>query len=91
MTVKDDGNATRSFVNDKKLNMDYWDVIESFAEEYADRLVRYSITFPTKAKKNPDENGDEIFLDICKQITDFSTRLLETEYGCKFPYVDENF
>lgn len=89
MSNRSDANVARSFVNDKRLNMAYWDVLESYTEEYVDELIRMSVTIPTKANDKLDENGDEIFLDICKQITDFSTRLLETEYGCKFPYVDE--
>lgn len=74
----------------KKGNMAYWDTIDGLAVEYVEQLIKYS-TNPVKLGDNDFMDDDDVILEISKIITEFATELLETEYGAKFPYVDENY
>lgn len=72
----------------KKANMTYWDGIDALSEEYVRDLLAYSMS-PTKV--DTDEDEDDVFMDVSKEITEFATMLLEERFGAYFPYVDENY
>lgn len=74
----------------KKGNMAYWDAIDELSTEFASKLIECS----TRPVKYGDEfvlDDDDIMIDISKQIIEFATNLLMSEYGAEFPYVDENY
>ena len=70
----------------KKANMAYWDEIDELAEEY----VRNLIAFSTE-KTSLYEDDDDAIMDLVKEVTEFTTKLLEERISAEFPYVDENY
>lgn len=74
----------------KKGNMAYWDAIDELSTEFASKLIECS-TRPVKCGDEFVLDDDDIMIDISKQITEFATNLLMSEYGAEFPYVDENY
>lgn len=91
-------------MNNKKENMMYWDAIDSLTEGYVKKLVKLSTTkvnmygscyteddiqeMDAEERKEAREEG---VMEIAKEITEFAVKLLEEQYGAKFPYVDENY
>lgn len=74
----------------KKGNMAYWDAIDNLATDYTQKLIECS-TKPVKLGDGFVLDDDDAILEISKQITEFATKLLESQYGAEFPYVDENY
>lgn len=72
----------------KKANMAYWDAIDGLAEDYVRELIEFS---QSPIKVDDDEDEDEVFMDISKEITELAIKLLEERFGAYFPYVDENY
>lgn len=72
----------------KKNNMAYWDAIDGLAEEYTRQLLEFS---QSPIKVDTDEDEDDVFIDVSKQITELAIKLLEERFGADFPYVDENY
>lgn len=72
----------------KKGNMAYWDSIDELAEDYVRELLAYS---QSPLKVDEDEDEDDVFMDVSKEITELAVRLLEERFGADFPYVDENY
>jgi hypothetical protein len=82
-----DGNKEELMMN-KKNNMAYWDSIDSLAEEYVRQLLEFS---QSSIKVDTDEDEDDVFMDVSKEITELAVKLLEERFGANFPYVDENY
>lgn len=74
----------------KKGNMAYWDFIDNLSEEYAKQLIKCSES-PIKVGNKLVSNDYDAILEIGKEITEFTTRLLTSKYGASFPYIDENY
>lgn len=72
----------------KKNNMAYWDAIDGLAEDYVRELFEFS---QSPIKVDDDEDEDDVFMDVSKEITEFAIKLLEERFGADFPYVDENY
>lgn len=72
----------------KKGNMAYWDSIDNLAEEYVRQLLEFS---QSPIKVDIDEDEDNVFMDVSKEITELAVKLLEERFGANFPYVDENY
>ena len=72
----------------KKGNMAYWDSIDELAEEYVRQLLEFNTSV---LKVDTDEDEDDVFIDISKEITELAIKLLEERFGAYFPYVDENY
>ena len=70
----------------KKANMAYWDEIDELAEEYVRNLIAFSIE-----KTSLYEDDDDAIMDLAKEVTEFTTKLLEERISAEFPYVDENY
>lgn len=75
-------------MNKKKANMAYWDAIDGLAEDYVRGLLEFS---QSPIKVNDDEDEDDVFMDVSKEITELAVKLLEERFGAYFPYVDENY
>ncbi len=78
----------------KKGNMAYWDAIDELTEGYVRQLVACSINpvrFGDEEDADEEDDHADAVMDIGKQITEFATKLLESQYGALFPYVDENY
>ncbi len=76
----------------KKGNMAYWDSIEQLAEDYVRQLFAYS-TKPVDFSNADDTDDDEetAIMEIGKEVTGFTYKLLESQYDAEFPYVDEDY
>lgn len=76
----------------KKGNMAYWDSIEQLTEDYVRQLIAYS-TKPIDFSNGDDTDNDEetAIMEIGKEVTEFTYKLLESQYGAEFPYVDEDY
>ena len=74
----------------KKGNMAYWDSIEQLAENYIRQLIPYS-TKPIDFGDDNDDDHATTIMEISKEVTEFTYKLLESQYGADFPYVEENF
>lgn len=74
---------------DKKANMAYWDAIDSATENYLRALLEFSQS-PLKLA-NEDEDEDDVFLRLGKEITELAIKMLEDNFSAYFPYVDENY
>lgn len=72
----------------KKANMAYWDEIDGLAEDYVRGLLEFT---QSPIKVNDDEDEDDVFMDVSKEITELAVKLLEERFGAYFPYVDENY
>ena len=72
----------------KKANMAYWDAIDGVAEDYLRALLEFSYS-PLKVPDDEDE--DDVFLRLGKEITELAIKMLEDNFGAYFPYVDENY
>ena len=72
----------------KKSNMAYWDAIDGLAEDYVRELIEFS---QNPIKVDDDEDEDDVFMDISKEITELAIKLLEERFSAYFPYVDENY
>lgn len=72
----------------KKSNMAYWDAIDGLAEDYVRELIEFS---QSPIKVDDDEDEDDVFMDISKEITELAIKLLEERFSAYFPYVDENY
>lgn len=72
----------------KKANMMYWDSIDALAENYVRELLGFTQS-PIKVDENEDE--DDVFMDVSKEITALAVKLLEERFSADFPYVDENY
>ena len=72
----------------KKGNMVYWDAIDNLTEEYVRQLLELSIT---PLKVDTDEDEDDVFMDVSKEITELAVKLLEERFGADFPYIDEDY
>ena len=72
----------------KKGNVIYWDAIDNLTEEYVRQLLEFSLT---PLKVDMDEDEDDVFMDISKEITELAVKLLEERFSANFPYVDENY
>ena len=67
----------------KKNNMAYWDRIDDIALDCVTSIVEMS-TEPVVV--------DYFDLtDLYKEVVELVTQKLEKDFGCKFPYVDENY
>lgn len=88
----DDGDFEIKFEEEvkmnKKNNMAYWDGIDGLAEDYVRELLAYSQS-PTKV--DVDEDEDDVFMEVSKEITELAVKLLEERFGADFPYVNENY
>lgn len=73
----------------KKANMAYWDAIDGVTEDYLRSLLEFSHS-PLKLV-DEDENEDDVFLRLGKEITEVAIKMLEDNFGAYFPYVDENY
>ena len=74
---------------DKKANMRYWDAIDSTTENYLRELLEFSQS-PLKLV-DEDEDEDDVFLRLGKEITELAIKMLEENFSADFPYVDENY
>ena len=74
---------------DKKANMAYWDAIDSTTENYLRALLEFSQS-PLKLV-DEDEDEDDVFLRLGKEITEVAIQMLEDNFSADFPYVDENY
>lgn len=73
---------------DKKSNMAYWDLFDSFAEKH----VKSVISLSAKPLTLPETmTMDDVVLEVGKMLTDHLVNCLEQQYGAEFPYVDENY
>ena len=73
----------------KKANMAYWDAIDGVTEDYLRSLLEFSQS-PLKLV-DEDEDEDDIFLRLGKEITEIAIKMLEDNFSADFPYVDENY
>lgn len=74
----------------KKYNMAYWDNIERLAENYIRQLIPFS-TKPIDFGNKEDDDHATAIMEIGKEVTEFTYKLLESRYGAEFTYVEENF
>ncbi len=76
----------------KKGNMAYWDSIEQLAEDYVKQLIAYS-TKPLNFGNEDDTDDDQetAIMEMGKEVTEFTYKLLESRYGAEFPYVEGNY
>ena len=74
---------------DKKANMRYWDAIDGVTEDYLRALLEFSQS-PLKLV-DEDEDEDDVFLRLGKEITEIAIKMLEENFSADFPYVDENY
>ena len=74
---------------DKKANMRYWDAIDGVTEDYLRALLEFSQS-PLKLV-DEDEDEDDVFLRLGKEITELAIKMLEDNFSADFPYVDENY
>lgn len=74
----------------KKGNMAYWDSIEQLAENYIRQLIPYS-SKPIDFGNDEDDDHATTIMEIGKEVTEFTYKLLESQYGVEFPYVEGNF
>lgn len=74
---------------DKKENMRYWDAIDGVTEDYLRALLEFSYS-PLKLV-DEDEDEDDVFLRLGKEITGIAIKMLEDNFSAYFPYVDENY
>lgn len=74
---------------DKKANMRYWDAIDATTEDYLRALLEFSQS-PLKLVDD-DEDEDDVFIRLGKEITELAIKVLEDNFGAYFPYVDENY
>ena len=72
----------------KKANMAYWDGIDALTEDYVRELLGFS---QSPIRVDTDEDEDDVFMDVSKEITELAVKLLEEHFGADFPYVDENY
>ena len=75
-------------MNAKKANMAYWDSIDDLTEEYVRALLKFTHS-PIRVDENEDE--DDVFLEVSKEVTELAVKLLEERFSAEFPYVDENY
>lgn len=73
----------------KKNNMAYWDAIDGVTEDYLRALLEFSQS-PLKLV-DEDEDEDDVFLRLGKEITELAIKMLEDNFSADFPYVDENY
>lgn len=72
----------------KKANMAYWDAIDGVTEDYLRALLEFN---HSPLKVPDDEDEDDVFLRLGKEITELAIKMLEDNFGAYFPYVDENY
>ena len=72
----------------KKANMAYWDAIDGVTEDYLRALLEFN---NSPLKVPDDEDEDDVFLRLGKEITEAAIKMLEDNFGAYFPYVDENY
>lgn len=72
----------KTFKNDKKLNMRYWDDIDNIVEKFVCELLSQSETNV--------ENLELYKAEITAETRDFTVKLLE-KYGANFPFVKEDY
>lgn len=72
----------------KKANMAYWDEIDYHTEDYVRGLLAFS---QSPIKVDTDEDEDDVFTEVGKEITELAVKLLEERFAAHFPYVDENY
>ena len=72
----------------KKNNMAYWDAIDGITDDYLRALLEFSCS-PLKVPDDEDE--DDVFLRLSKEITEVAIKMLEDNFCAHFPYVDENY
>lgn len=71
---------------DKKSNVFYWDAIDHLSEDYVRNLIEFSTE-----KVSLYDNDDDSIMALAKEVTEFTTKLLEEKISAEFPYVDENY
>ena len=74
---------------DKKANMRYWDAIDNTTEDYLRALLEFSQS--SSRLVDEDEDEDDVFLRLGKEITELAIKMLEENFSADFPYVDENY
>ena len=72
----------KTYKNDKKLNMNYWDDIDNIVEKFIKELLSQSDT--------EIENLDMYQSELTAETRDFVVKLLE-KHGATFPFVKENY
>lgn len=72
----------------KKANMAYWDEIDGVTEDYLRALLEFS---HSPLKVSDDEDEDDVFLRLGKEVTEVAIKMLEDNFGAYFPYVDEDY
>ena len=72
----------KTYKNDKKLNMNYWDDIDNIVEKFIKELLSQSDT--------EIENLDVYQSELTAETRDFAVKLLE-KHGATFPFVKENY
>lgn len=69
------------FSKNKKRNMEYWDMIDSIAEDALNSAA--AMVGITNIEWNE--------FDDIKEVTDLLVKLIESKFEVKFPYVDEDY
>lgn len=72
----------RTYENDKKLNMQYWDIIDELLGRTIEKLTAFSST--------EVELDDDSLVAITSDVREVVIKKLE-ENGATFPFIKENY